>query len=364
MRGLLLLLTLGIFLTSQAQYTERFQEEFFFGHMNNASTEAMGRADVAVGGKVFSMRYNPAGTGTINQREISLSTSGPFYVLRKSDYFYGGFAEKVNRKLCVSASVQQLAVGPTTFTTGIGSDKRLKLDKPKGTKFCLNASYEILSGLFLGANANQFRLKLFDEVNSYSSFYLDGGVLYRLSLDEAKSQFVQIGMSLMNINNSNMTLESPSGQTAGVNLPSIFRTGLAYHRKSPLNIKGAKPGNLELTFTAEIEAVRNFKYRTMKKVGVEAIVYDILSFRTGYISWNQNNMGFPTNLSTIENFTYGFGAIIPTSGWRQSKIPFDIIVDFTSMAQPPFTSNGRRIPNMRSFSTRLVWNKAKGGNND
>lgn len=364
MKLFLLSMTMGVCMTAHAQYTERFQEEFFFGHLNNAATESMGRADVAVGGKVFSMRFNPAGTGTIEQRELALSTSAPFYILTQSDYYYGGFAEKIGSKLCVSGSVQQFAVGPTTFTTDIGSERNLALDNPTSTKISVNGSYEVIEGLYVGVNVNQFRLKFFDEVGAYSSLYFDGGLLYRRSLNEDKKRYVQAGASLMNLNNATMTLESPTGQESDVNLPSIMRIGLAFHQKTPLTIKGAKPGSLELTCTVELEDVRQFDYRTMRKVGVEATLYDLLSVRCGHVAWNQNDFGFATNYSKISDFTYGFGVQIPSNTTNSLNLPFNVFVDFTSMKQPPYSDRGRRIPNMRSFSTRLVWNLTKGGSNE
>jgi hypothetical protein len=364
MKALFLAIILHLFLFARAQYTERFQEEFFFGHLNNAATEAMGRADAAIGGKAFSMCYNPAGTGVLEHREVALSTSGPYYILGESDFYYVGLAEKVNQKLSVAASFNQLAIGPTTFMTDIGSDRRLPLDEPTSTKSTINLSYEVLSDLYIGTNVNQFRLKFFDDVDPFTSYYFDGGALYRHRLDDEKKKYIQVGASLMNINHAMVTLESPSGQTSESGLPSILRTGVAYHQKTPLTIKGAKPGTLELTCTAEIEAVRSFDYRTMKKVGVEVVFYELLNFRCGYLSWNQNDMGFPNNLSTISNFTYGFGTKIPSSKWNGGNFPFDILLDFTSLAQPPYTNSGRRIANMRSFSTRLVWSAKKGGGNE
>lgn len=361
-----LMLTTALFLcfNARAQYTERFQEEFFFGHMNNASTEAMGRADAAIGGKVFSARYNPAGSGTIEQREIAVSTSGPYYILRESDFYNAGFAQRVNEKLCLGIDVNQFAVGPTTFTTDIGTEQNLALDKPTSTRIALNSSYEVIEGLFLGLNANQFRLHFFDDVPTFTTFYLDGGVLYRHSLNEEKKRYVQAGASLMDVNRASMTLESPSGQTSDVNLPSILRTGLAFHQKTPLQIRGAKEGTLELTGTVEVESVTNFEYRTMKKVGLETVFYDFLSFRIGYLTWDQNSQGFTNNLSTISNLTYGFGAKVPSSNWKSKNVPFDIYIDFTSMAPPPYTARGSRLVNMMSFSTRLVWKAKEGGSNE
>ncbi len=361
MKPLFLALFLHVFLFAQAQYTERFQEEYFFGHLNNAATEAMGRADAAIGGKAFSTRFNPAGSGTVEHREIGLSTSGPYYLLGASDFYFVGLVEKINSKLSVGANFDQLAIGPTTFRTDIGSDLRIPLDRPKTTKLSLNASYEVLNGLFVGVNVNQFRLKYFDDVDHFTAVYVDGGALYRHDLNEEKKRYLQIGASLMNINQPTVTLESPSGATSEVWPPSIFRSGVAFHQKTPLNIKGAKPGSLELTCTGEIEAVRQFDFRTMKKVGVEVVVYELLSFRCGYLSWNQNDMGAANNLSTISNFTYGFGTKIPSSKWQKLTLPFDVFVDFTSLAQPPYILSGRRLPNMRSFSMRFVWASTKGG---
>ena len=69
-----------------SQYVYNFQSEYFFGNLPNESSEAMGRAEVALGGSIGKTFLNPAATGTVNNQELHLSTSGPFYVLRNSNY--------------------------------------------------------------------------------------------------------------------------------------------------------------------------------------------------------------------------------------------------------------------------------------
>lgn len=336
----------------QAQYNFNFQQEYFFGNLPSARTEAMGRANVAVGGSVASQFFNPAGIGIIEDQEVALSTSAPFYVLANSDYYYAGYARRIRPNLIAAISVNQLAVGPTTFTVDINSVDH-PLDKPTSTNIALTAAMEPIKGLHVGINANLYRMKFFDDVSVSNALHIDAGALYRLEIKP--KQHLQFGASVNNVAKSSITFASPLGDEATSEFPVLARIGAAYVAETEITLPGAGTGPLALTFTAEYQNVLNNDYRTGILMGTEARVWNVFSLRLGYLSLNIDDRGFSTNKSRLANFTYGFGFQIPLPTLTDGKVPFDVHLDYVSLEPPSYIFGGSRISNMRTFGLRLVW---------
>jgi len=72
-----LILIISIFLIGSlnAQYVSGFQQEFFYGNLPSAKTEAMAKADAAIGGTVASSFQNSAGLGGIEYQEVFIATT-------------------------------------------------------------------------------------------------------------------------------------------------------------------------------------------------------------------------------------------------------------------------------------------------
>ncbi|MEZ4777666.1 MAG: hypothetical protein R3D00_31115 [Bacteroidia bacterium] len=349
-------LLFGIFLLAahplSAQYSYFFQQEYFFGNLPNARVEAMGRANVAVGGSVASQFFNPAGIGIIEDQEVALSTSAPFYLLSNSDYYYAGYARRIRPNLVAAISVNQMAVGPTTFKVDI-NNVDYPLDKPKSTNIALTAAMEPVKGLHVGINANLYRMKFFDDVSTFNALHIDAGALYRLEINP--KQHLQFGASVNNAAKSSITFASPLGDEATSEFPVVARIGAAYIAETEITLPGAGTGPLELTFTAEFQDVLNNAYRTGILMGAEARVWNVFSLRLGYLSLNSDDGGLSTNKPRLSNFTYGFGFQIPLQTLTDGTVPFDVHLDYVSLEPPSYTFGGTRLSNMRTFGLRLVW---------
>lgn len=356
MKNFLFILCLLISHPVCAQYDFRFQQEYFFGNLPNARTEAMGRANTAVGGSVSSLFFNPAGIGTIGEQEVALSTSAPFYVLRESDYYFAGYARRLPHNLVAAVSVNQLAVGPTTFDVGInGVD--YPLDKPTSTNWALTLAAEPLAGLHVGINANLFRWKLFDAVSASNALHLDAGALYRLALPSKGDcrQGLQLGMSVTNFSGASITYASPLGDEATSDFPTVARVGAAYLVNTAITLPGAGTGDLDITLTAEYQNVLNNDFRTGINLGAEAAFWKVFALRIGYLSHNIDDSGNSENRDRLADFTYGFGFIVPLVELTDETLPFDLHFDYVSLKAPSYTYSGRRLPNMRTYGLRLVW---------
>ncbi len=161
MRILFLNISLFISVVLTAQYTSGFQQEYFYGNLPGAKVEAMGMADAAIGGTVASTFFNAAGLAGIDKQEIYLSHSAPFYILKNSNYWYAGYARRIIPRIIAAFSVNNFAIGQTTFDVNIGSD-RYPVTKGLTSNYALSVAGTPVKGLYIGFNFNLFRWKLFD----------------------------------------------------------------------------------------------------------------------------------------------------------------------------------------------------------
>jgi hypothetical protein len=285
-----------------------------------------------------------------------LSTSAPFYVLQNSNYFFAGYARRILPGLVTAFSINKLAIGESSFETDINGQD-YPLDKPTTTNYALSASYAPLKELNVGINVNIFRLKYFDDVSPFLSVLFDMGALYKLNLtDQAKfTHHLQFGVSVNNFTASKITLESPQGDKSEVALPVIGRFAAAYFWGTLITLPGTGTGSLDLTLTTEYQNTFNTEFRNSFIVGLESVLWQVLAFRLGFFTQSVDSEGFENNRDRIKDLTYGFGAIVPLAKLTKEKVPFTLNLDYCSLKQPPYTYSGTRLPNMRTFTMRLVW---------
>jgi hypothetical protein len=362
MKILFVIISLFISGLLAAQYTSGFQQEYFYGNLPAAKTEALGKADAAIGGTVASSFFNSAGLGGIEYQEIYLSQSAPFYILKNSNYWYAGYARRIIPRIVAAFSVNNFAIGKTTFDVNIG-DTRYPVTKGLSSNYALSVAGTPLKGLYIGLNFNLFRWKLFDDVKAATTFHIDGGLHYKLNLKDLEKlrHHLQFGASVNNFVVSKITWQAPDGNEATNELPMIGRFALAYMFGSDINLPAAGQGQLDFTFTFEYAATFNSDYFNSYHFGFETILYEVLVFRIGYFRQTKDDLGNEVNYDYIRDFTYGFGAIVPLNKITNAKVPLAIFLDYCSL-KPPSTSDLSslkasvgRIPNLRTFTLRVAW---------
>jgi len=349
-----------------AQYIFGFQQEYFYGNLPSAKIEAMGKADAAIGGTVASSFFNAAGIGGIEKREAYISTSAPFYILKNSNYYYAGYAQRIIPRIVVGASVNNFAIGPTTFDVELDYDK-YPVTKGLTSNLALSVAGTPLKGLYIGFNFNFFRWKLFTDVSAAATFNIDGGILYKLEIPDLGkfNNHAQFGVSVNNFTGSAIKWEAPDGKTATNDLPIIGRFAAAYMFGTDINLPSAGTGPLDFTFTLEYQNTFNNEFNTTFSVGLESVLYEVLAFRLGYFRQTKDDLGHPdVNYDHIRDFTYGFGAIVPLNKLTNDKVPLTVHLDYCSL-KPPSTSDLSskkasvgRLVNLRTFTLRVVWTLA------
>ena len=358
MRNLFVLIAiLGFTFQSNAQFSDFFQQSYFFGWLPGATSDAMGRADVAVGGTVNSLYKNPAGLGLIERAEFNISTAAPFYVLNKSDYWFVGGAWRFHPKFVGAISLNILAIGPNSFDINING-ARYPTDKPISSNLALSIAGSPIQNLNVGLNFNLFRWKYIEEVSAARTFHMDVGLLYTFVLDgpkDAPTKGVRFGASVVDFFSSDISFKSPLGDEASNTFPVIGRYALAYFNKRMIKLPGSQEGGFSFIGTVEVQDLYNSKFRTAFRLGTESKFYDVFAFRLGFYTISQNDMGIESNKSSLTTLTYGFGIVIPIEKISKGNTPINIHLDYTSLPQPPFNTETGNIPNMRSFGLRCVW---------
>jgi hypothetical protein len=361
----ILFLTLGLMMATalSAQYTSGFQVEYFYGNLPSAKTEAMGMADAAIGGTIASTFFNAAGLGSIDNQEIYLSTSAPFYILKNSNYYYAGYARRVMPWLVTAFSVNNFVFGENDngWVVDIGYDDYL-VTKGLTSNYALSVAGTPVKGLYIGFNFNFYRWKLFTDVSAAKTFNMDGGILYKLEIPEFKKirSHAQFGVSVNNFTMSKITYEAPDGAQATNELPIIGRFAAAYMFGTDVNLPAAGSGPLDFTFTMEYQANFNSEYYNIFSVGVESVLWQVLAFRMGWFTQSLDDFGNETNYDRIRDFTYGFGAIVPLNKLTGEKVPLKIHFDYCSLKPPSHSDHSSkastgRLVNMRTFTLRVAW---------
>lgn len=352
-RSILIMLLPFIPQTSGAQYYDFFQQEYFFGNLPSARTEAMGRADVALGGSPNTCFFNPAGLANMGRRELSLSHSTPYYSLTNSKYFYAGYGHRVNRKAVVGLSVNQFAVGETNFTVKI-QGVNYAINKPTSTNFAFSATYHVFYGLHLGINSNLFRWRLFDELSAFSTVHIDAGLLYiQPDSTGTRKRRWQLGASMSNLSASTITYESPDGRSSTSPFPVIGRVACAYLTKGDpvFPIVGSMP--VQSTVTAQFQTLFNNDFRQGFNLGWESVINHTLAVRIGYLSHSLNTSGLTINRDKLQDITFGFGFMVPFAELTQHAFPYNVNMDYVSLRPPSYVTSGKRLSNMHTVSLRF-----------
>jgi hypothetical protein len=345
----------ALFSQQSREYNPNFQLEYFFGNHPNPRTEALGRADVAVGGAVSSTFYNPAGIGLLAAWEVDLSTSAPFYLERQANFYYAGYAHRFHPKLAAALSVNQVASGPIPGFGVSVAGVQYAVDEPVSTNLGLTLAATPIPNLHLGLNANLYRMKFFDEVNAAWAPHVDVGALYRLPLTD--QSHLQFGASLTNVLFSSITFQSPIGTESSSHFPVTGRLGLTYQGEGTMNLPGAQPQPIQLLVTLQGQELLNAAERRGIYAGTEVLLARVVALRLG--AYSEKWVGEPGGMGRdprprIADITYGFGIIVPLSQLSKGKLPFSLRLDYCSLEQAPFAFSTERFPNRRSLGLRLV----------
>lgn len=353
---LLLLSSLAFAQSADRQHVFGFQQEFFFGNAPHARNEALARAGVTLGGGTSSAFYNPASLGLVEEGNVMLSHSAPYYVLTGSNYLYAGASYRVLGPWVVGLAMNRFTVGPTTFTVDIGGVD-YPIDVGSTTHLTLTNAVEVLPGLNVGVNVNAFLWKLFDDVPAGFGPNVDAGLHYRLALPgmPAGEHGLRAGASVTNVALQGVRYAAPDGFEAQNTFPTVMRLGVAYEAGWTVGLPGAGEGPLTVLGLVELQEVLNSPFRTAVQAAAEVGVYDVVAFRVGGYTESQDDFGVDNNRARVWDLTYGFGVRIPIDELTDGRAPIRVALDYTAIEPAPVVFRGTRLPNRSTITLGVDW---------
>jgi|GEM_PF-1914659 len=298
--------------------------EMFFGRQPSARSEALGRAQVAVGGELFASYYNPAAAASLAHFTAGSAFASPYY-LEASRYDYYGAALPLGRYGTVGFSRFFFDRAPESAQY----DDAIVERRDDTALYSMNYALRIGHWIDAGVTVHLFR-RLMSEPDfewDMRGWPVDIGLFRAVSLGESGS--LQLGASLSNLNGVKVGIENQRDA-----LPQILRLGGSYianfseDRVEPL---------MRLLVTGEYQALLNSDFHRAWRVGLEALLWEVLALRVGGYRESLDDHGIARNPDALTEFTYGAGLVVPLKTWMPELPDWVIRLDYTHLPQPDYT---------------------------
>ena len=316
-----------------------YQFQFFFGRHPSAKSEAMGRTLVASNDGAFTAYYNPAGSHFIKGINFAFSHASPYYLLTKANYTFYGLSWNIEKLGTIGINQFRYSDGENAiWTTDFDPTSGSKYFVPSTSLTAFNYSRDIWKNLAIGINLNIFSEKIIDN-KTFKTYPLDLGLMKQFLFSGQKdiSQQIGFGLSIKNVLGSSVNYESPVvvGPAEKKVLPIILNIGSSYQVYLQRTDYFPDLYAMGITLQVEYQDVLNYDYRSGFKMGSEISLFEILHWRMGYYTIGLNSN--PVNgKKRLEDFTYGFGLLLPVNKLLKHGIPVTISFDMTKLRQPSY----------------------------
>lgn len=270
---------------------------------------SMGGAFAATASDVSSLYWNPAGAARLTTNEAMFTHSMWFADI---DYNWAGTAIKLGDMGTFGFSVTYLDYGEMEVTTLAEQEGTGQMFKAKDLAMALSYAFNLTDRFSIGGSAKYIRQEIWN--SSASSLAFDLGVLYYSDI-----LGMRIGASISNFG-SDMSLDGKdllvqhdiNGQIEGNNdqilaklrtdefpLPLLFRIGLA---ADIINVE-------DHVITLGVDALHPNDNDESLNVGMEYLLYDMISIRGGYKSLFLDNSeeGLTLGVGLKYSFAPGLG---------------------------------------------------------
>ena len=311
--------------------------DIYFTRQPSPISESLGKGGVALFGNKNFWFYNPALLGTIDRISISGALIDPG--------FYGINGQYNSFSLAVPFS--------TRFGIGFG---RFFLDWQHGSysvNYAISASYQPLSGLYVGGSMNYVR-DYWTSSFEAQSFPLDLGIakFWRFSTPSANHTFIA-AVSYRNVfeaqlrypKNNAIILDSlPLSFQTTFDLPTIQNFGVSYvltTNKTLLDLTA-----LSWLAMIDLTNVKNTKYYGGYHIGSELTAMEILAIRCGYYREKNYKSKYE------KGPTYGLGIQVPIYKITENRVPL-----LVSMSHTRFSWGGDNSRKLTAWSLSIDWNR-------
>lgn len=303
----------------------------FFGRMNSARSEAMGRAVLLPGEEVFSHTENPASPGLGTGLRAGGSYAGPFFNFPDGEYDYFGLAVNTGSR------------GAFGFSRKHFESRRINHDFSASLS-TISISIPLLAGINGGISLNQIEQEVYSLNNNgvddsapigltgkRDGFFINAGFMkdFSFSYGERLSGSLTFGASMMNIGSSEMSGSGFTDIAFESEIPRMYRAGgsVILTRVSDPN---AWYGKVSFRGVVEILNETGGTEYSEFNTGIELEALTLLFCRAGYYSISPGIY----YIEELTEFTYGFGLRLPLYRFTGGTLPFDMRLDYTALDEP------------------------------
>ena len=336
---------------SKNAYNEKY-DEILLLRQPSARSEAMGRGYVAAGEDIYSVYYNPAGIARTKGLQFN-STYTPSPILGRNNAFYQffGLSGKISQYFTLALS---------NFSFNFGDPAIDRQDNRHGTpllkNYKLTAASQPIKNLFVGISANYLRKRNFSI--RHASTYLDIGAIKTVDFnigDNLRNK-ISAGASIINVSFGKMAISTDETQLGTQTLPVIARAGVGYNIALTHELFTIEMDIIDVLLHFEYQNLLNYEYFTAYRGGCEVKLFEILALRAGTFAESVFDYGFPDfNFSTLSDFTYGFGLIVPFSKLTHERFNVDFFFDYTSLPQLGRSKINNEWKNFNTFNAGVNW---------
>lgn len=352
MKTYLTILTVILVYSSNAQTAQPLTcggifEPYSWGRSTDSRSEAMGLTATTTKNNINTTHYNPAGLGTLEGIQTSVTYATPYYLSENANFLYTAIAGEINDYIKVQFSrfTYQNNID-YIFLGGLESDVFL-------TSYTLGIGSEPIKGWYFGGNLKVLESSI-TKGSSVNTLTGDLGVMKSFELSKTEGHHVlDLGVSVTNFTAQEVTYKTLDNTNQMTHPVNAFG-GLSYSYSSvnrkifdSLNLIGA-------TIQADYVNQINLDERQGYRFGVEFALMELIYLRGGYYYLTTCDFGFPEyNRDNIQSLTYGVGVAVPLALW--TKLPLTLNIDFAKLPQPSYTQNTAQEDDFFSFNGHLTW---------
>lgn len=331
----------------------------FFGRQADARSEAMGRGNVALFGDVRTMGFNPASLMDLKGLDLYLHSARKWYLYDNSEFQQAAMAYRFGNRWALGVAVDGSDIGSSKLSFGDQIDPRRGFIYSSEDGFMAPRSRMnvVLASapaehLHIGVSVGNIPLDGDDQDVLYGSLGISHGG--ELRSNGRLRHSLRAAASMQNItfseeSNTGYRLDL-HGQVDSVfrvvdRIPAILRCGSAYGFKWHGGWLMDTLSTFAVTVQGQYDNDLTQRFRTSIRLGGELVILEVLALRAGWYTESVDNNGSELNTSALEQFTYGFGLILPFGVLSKGTVPINVVFDYSNLPQVSYAADGLGIDN-------------------
>lgn len=337
------------------------------GRPVDARADALGGGDAAMPGDVRNMVQSPAALVDVDGLELYCRSATPYLFLTKATFQHLALAYRISDRFAIGLRYDDDRLNWSKATFG-GLTFGDMIDPRRGFIYATTdaqdryqtlagtIAFNVHGGFSVGASMENINVSGASIPLSYFSF----GIRQRVVLHEGNGWKHGLIASLSCTNASSASeTRSIAGKEFTNRLPVITRVGASYAVELRRGWVADTLPSLRFTALAQYDDDITATDNTALRFGGELEVLGLIALRGGWF-----HLTIPSSAqfeAYQQEFTYGFGIILPVQALTKGRIPISASIEYTALPQPStitkkdgaVVSNGIALNNFQSIGIRM-----------